>query len=83
MQRIVEIYLNDSERNFRLQEDAYDVLSKYLRDARAGAGDDPEASDIIEDVEGQIGDRLAELAGPENRVISADDINSVIGELEK
>jgi len=81
MQRVIEIYLTDSERNFRLQEDAYDVLSKYLRDARAGAGDDPEASDVIEDVEGLIGDRLAELAGPTNRVITTDDINSVISEL--
>lgn len=83
MQRIVEIYLTDSERNFRLHEDAYDVLSKYLKDARARAGDDPEADDVIEDVEGLIGDRLAVLAGPDNRVLSADDINSVISELEK
>jgi phage shock protein PspC (stress-responsive transcriptional regulator) len=81
MQRVITIGLTGHDRQFRLHEDAYDTLGQYLDQARTRLGDDPEADEVVGDLERSIGDRLVTLAGAGDRVLEATDIAAVLDEV--
>lgn len=81
MQRVITVGLTGHDRQFRLHEDAYDALRQYLVQAGARLGDDPDRAEVIGDLERSIGDRLATLAGPGDRVLEAGDIGAVLEEV--
>jgi len=78
MQRVIVVDLAGQRRQFRLHEDAYDALRRYLDGARVRLGDDPDAAEVLGDLERSIGDRLAALAGSDDRVLDAAAIGSVL-----
>ncbi len=81
MNRVVTIELTGQARPIRLHEDAYDSLRAYLDQARVRLGRDPEDAEVVEDLERSIGERLAGVAGPSNRVIEATDVAAVLDEV--
>jgi phage shock protein PspC (stress-responsive transcriptional regulator) len=81
MQRVITVGLTGHDRQFRLHEDAYDALRQYLDQAGARLGEDPDRAEVVGDLERSIGDRLAALAGPGDRVLEAGDIGAVLEEV--
>jgi len=77
MQRVIDISLTGHTRRFRLTEEAYDRLDRYLGHARARLGADPDASEVITDLERSIGERLAALA-PADEVLDAGQVGGVL-----
>jgi phage shock protein PspC (stress-responsive transcriptional regulator) len=81
MQKLIVVDLTGQQRPFRMHEDAYEALRRYLDQSRARLGDDPDGGEVIDDLERSIGDRLATLAGPDDRVLEAADIGTVLDEV--
>jgi phage shock protein PspC (stress-responsive transcriptional regulator) len=81
MHRVIDVALTGHDRPFHVHDDAYDALSRYLAAARSRLGADPDAADVVADLERSIGERLGALAGPDARVLSATDVMSVLDEV--
>lgn len=79
MHRVIAISLSGHARQFRLTEEAYDNLQRYLEQARARLGDDPDVGEVIGDLERSIGERLDVLA-PADQVLDASQIGGVLDE---
>ncbi len=81
MDKTAVISLNGHSEQFRLDGDAYDLLSSYLDRA---AGRLPQGSDRVEvlgDLERSVGDKLVAALGSEDRVVTATDIEAIVEEI--
>jgi phage shock protein PspC (stress-responsive transcriptional regulator) len=81
MQRVILVGLTGHTRQFRLEEDAYDALRRYLDHASSQLGDGPDSTEVVDDLERSIGDRLAARAGADDRVLGAEDIAKVLDDV--
>ena len=81
MHTVISVDLAGQERPFRLHEDAYAALRQYLDHARARLGGVAESAEVIEDLERSIGERLAALGGPTDRIIEAGDVAAILEEV--
>lgn len=81
MEKTIVIELSGHAARYRLDEDAYDKLTRYLDRAAARLRDDPDAAEILRDLERSVGDKLAALLGAEDRAVSASDIDGVLEEI--
>lgn len=63
---------------FRLDDPAYKRLAAYLDRAAARLQDDPDRAEVLADLEGSVGDRLAALLGSGDRLITAADIDGIL-----
>ena len=63
---------------FRLDQDAYWRLTRYLERAAARLHDDPDVDEVLGDLERSVGDRLLALVGDDGRVVTAADIDGVL-----
>lgn len=81
MHRVIDIALTGHAHPFHVHDDGYAALRDYLDAAAARLGDDTDAQEVVDDLERSIGDRLAAIAGPEGRIISAADVTSVLAEV--
>lgn len=78
MNRVTVIDLEGQATPFRMHEDAYEALKGYLEQARARLADDPDAADVLTDLERSIGDRLAARRGAGDRILALADVSAVL-----
>jgi phage shock protein C len=78
MDKTIEIALGGRDERYRLNEDAYDRLSRYLDRAAVRLGDDPDRAEVLGDLERSIGDRLAALLASGDRLVSVGDVDGVL-----
>lgn len=81
MDKTIMIGLTGHADQYRLDEDAYDRLTRYLDQAAARLHDDPDRAEVLGDLERSVGDKLAALLGTEDRLITAADIDGVLEEI--
>jgi phage shock protein PspC (stress-responsive transcriptional regulator) len=81
MDKTISIGLTGHAAQFRLDQDAYDRLSRYLDQAARRLPDDDDRAEVLDDLERSIGDRLAALIAPADRLITAADIEDVLDEI--
>jgi phage shock protein PspC (stress-responsive transcriptional regulator) len=81
MDKTIAVGLSGHAAPYRLHEDAYDRLSRYLDRAAAGLHDDPDQAEVLGDLERSVGDKLAALLGAEDRVVTAADIDGVLEQI--
>ena len=81
MHRVIDVDLEGQAKPFRLHEDAYDALGRYLDEARVGVPDDADESEVIGDLERSIGAKLAERQGSTDRVLSLADVEAVLADI--
>lgn len=81
MDKTIVIGLPGHADGYRLDEDAYDRLSRYLDRAAARLQDDPDRVEVLGDLERSVGDKLAALLGSEPRLVTAADIDGVLEQI--
>ena len=81
MDKTIMIGLTGHIEQYRLDQDAYDRLSRYLDRAASRLADDPDRADVVGDLERSIGDRLAASVGSSDRVVTAADIEGILDDI--
>ncbi len=70
--------INISGTVFHIEEDAYEVLQKYLINLKNHFGTDEEGKEIIADIEARIAEIFSTKATEEKKVITVERVNEVI-----
>ena len=78
MDKTIVINLSGHPERFRLEENAYERLSRYLDRAAARLHDDPDRAEVLGDLERSIGDKLGTLIGSDDRLVSVADVDGVL-----
>jgi phage shock protein PspC (stress-responsive transcriptional regulator) len=81
MDRTIVITLRGRNDGFRLDEDAYDRLERYLNRAGVRLEHDPDRAEVLGDLEGSVGDRLAALVASGDRLITGREIEGILEEV--
>jgi phage shock protein PspC (stress-responsive transcriptional regulator) len=81
MEKTTVIGLTGHAEQFRLDEDAYGRLERYLDRAAARLHDDPDRAEVIGDLERSIGDKLVARLGADDRLVTAADIDAVLEQI--
>lgn len=68
---------------FHVDEDAYDILKKYLETIRGYFINTPGCDEIMADIESRIAEMFKEMQSPTKEVINIDDVNKVIAVMGK
>lgn len=71
--------INISGTVFHIEEDAYEVLQKYLINLKTHFGDGEEGEEIISDIEARIAEIFSEKSVDEKMVVTIDMVNEIIG----
>lgn len=75
MQKVITINLNGNA--YQLDEDGYESLRIYLAYAAAQLAGNPDASEIIRDLEQAIADKCQRVLGPGKTVVTAAEIEQI------
>jgi phage shock protein PspC (stress-responsive transcriptional regulator) len=81
MDKTIMVGLSGHPDQYRLEEAAYDRLTGYLDRAASRLQDDPDRAEVLRDLEGSIGDKLAALVGSGDRLVTATDIDRILDEI--
>lgn len=81
MDKTITIGLTGHAGRYRLDEDAYDRLARYLDRAASRLEDDPDRAEVLGDLERSVGDKLAALLGSDDRLVTAADIDGILDEI--
>ena len=81
MNKTIMVGLAGHPDQYRLDEEAYDRLARYLERAAVRLGDDPDRAEVIADLERSIGDRLALSVGADGRPLTAIEIDAILEEI--
>jgi phage shock protein PspC (stress-responsive transcriptional regulator) len=81
MDKTVVIGLNGHASQFRLEGDAYDLLSQYLDRAGARLPADADRAEVLPDLERSVGDKLVALLGSQDRAVTAGDMEGILEEI--
>jgi phage shock protein PspC (stress-responsive transcriptional regulator) len=81
MDKTAVISLNGHATQFRLEGDAYDLLSQYLDRAAARLPADADRAEVLGDLERSVGDKLVALLGSQDRTVTAADIEGILDEI--
>jgi phage shock protein C len=81
MDKTITISLTGHADRYRLDEEGYDRLARYLERAAQRLRDDPDQAEVIGDLERSVGDRLAALVGSEDRLVTAFEIDGILEEI--
>jgi len=76
MNKVTTINLNG--RAYQMEEAGYDVLRKYLDEARGQLKDDPDQAEIMADFEQAIADKCDAHLAPRKNVVTAAEIEEII-----
>ncbi len=68
MQKVITINLNGN--SYQLDELGYEALRAYLEHAEAQLGGNPDASEILRDVEQSVAEKCQRLLGPGKTVVT-------------
>ena len=66
---------------FHIEEDGFDVLSRYLAEVKAHFASYRGHQDIVTDIEGRIAELFAARLSPMQQVISLDDVNAMTAKM--
>jgi phage shock protein PspC (stress-responsive transcriptional regulator) len=78
MEKLISVRLAGRSTEYRLDEDAYQVLQQFMDRARARLGTGSDGAKALGDLEGSIADRLTATAG-DGPVTRADIENAIAG----
>jgi phage shock protein C len=81
MDKTIVIGLSGHAGQYRLDEDAYDRLARYLDRAAAALSNDSEQAEVLGDLERSVGDKLEAMLGSNERLVTAADIDAVLEEI--
>jgi phage shock protein PspC (stress-responsive transcriptional regulator) len=81
MDKTIVISLNGHPGRYRLEEDAYDRLKRYLDRAASRLQNDHDRAEVLGDLERSVGDKLSALLGSDDRLVTAADIDGVLEEI--
>ncbi|HKI90604.1 MAG TPA: PspC domain-containing protein [Draconibacterium sp.] len=70
--------INISGTVFHIEEDAYEVLQKYLVNLKNHFGNDEEGKEIVADIEARIAEIFSEKSSDDKKVITIEWVNDVI-----
>ena len=70
--------INISGTIFHIEEDAYEVLQKYLVNLKNHFGNDEEGKEIVSDIEARIAEIFTEKSSDEKKVVTLEWVNDVI-----
>lgn len=70
--------INISGTIFHIEEDAYEVLQKYLVNLKNHFGNDEEGKEIVADIEARIAEIFTEKSSDEKKVVTLEWVNDVI-----
>ena len=79
MQKVITINLNGNA--YQLDEDGYEALRAYLEHAEAQLGGNPDASEIVRDLEQSIAEKCQRLLGPGKSVVTTAEIEQMLREI--
>ena len=79
MRKVITINLHGTA--YQVDEAGFDALSRYLEQAAARLGDDPDAAEILSDLEHAIGEKCNESLGSHKNVVSAEEVETILAEL--
>ncbi|MEN9704492.1 MAG: hypothetical protein RLZZ393_371 [Pseudomonadota bacterium] len=79
MRKVITINLNGNA--YQVDEAGFDALNRYLDEARGRLGDDPDAEEILADLEHAIGDKCRETLGTHKNVVSVEEIESILRDM--
>ncbi|GAB3844432.1 hypothetical protein GCM10028822_01710 [Hymenobacter terrigena] len=66
---------------FHIEEDGFDVLSRYLAEVKAHFANYRGHEDIVADIEGRIAELFSARLSPMQQVISLDDVNAMMAKM--
>lgn len=78
MHTVITVSLSDHAQPYRMHEDAYDALRRYLDGARVSLTGDPGQAEVVADLEQSIAEKLAGRLASTDRVVSGADIDAVL-----
>jgi len=81
MNKTTLVGLSGQTQRFQLDDDAYGRLTRYLDQAARRLQDDPDRTEVLDDLERSIGTKLAAAVGAEDRVLTVGDIDTVIQQI--
>jgi phage shock protein PspC (stress-responsive transcriptional regulator) len=79
MQKLITINLNGH--SYQLDEHAYESLRAYLEHAEAQLGSNPDASEILRDLEQSVAEKCQRLLGPGKSVVTTGEIAQILREI--
>ena len=79
MQKVITINLNGN--SYQLDEHGYEALRAYLEHAEAQLGGNPDASEILRDVEQSVAEKCQRLLGPGKTVVTTLEIAQILREI--
>jgi phage shock protein PspC (stress-responsive transcriptional regulator) len=79
MQKVITINLNGNA--YQLDEQGYEALRAYLEHAEAQLGGNPDATEIIRDLEQSIAEKCLRLLGPGKSVVTTAEIAQILREI--
>jgi len=79
MQKVITINLNGNA--YQLDEHGYEALRAYLEHAEAQLGGNPDAPEIIRDLEQSIAEKCLRLLGPGKTVVATPEIAQILREI--
>ncbi len=79
MQKVITINLNGNA--YQLDEHGYEALRAYLEHAEAQLGGNPDASEIIRDLEQSIAEKCLRVIGPGKTVVTTAEIATILREI--
>ncbi|GAA4051931.1 hypothetical protein GCM10022409_43520 [Hymenobacter glaciei] len=66
---------------FHIEEDGFDVLSRYLAEVKAHFANYRGHADIVSDIEGRIAELFSARLSPMQQVITLDDVNAMMAKM--
>lgn len=79
MQKVITIHLNGN--SYQLDEHGYEALHAYLEHAEAQLGGNPDASEILRDLEQSVAEKCQRFLGPGKTVVTAVEIAQILREI--
>jgi phage shock protein C len=79
MNEIVDVQLAGQAEPLRMEAEAFDSLRTYLDEAQRRLHDNPDADEVVTDLERAIGQRLAEAVTPGGSVLGTAAVADVLG----
>jgi len=79
MRKVITIDLHGTA--YQVDEAGYEALSRYLERAAARLGEDPDAAEILSDLEHAIGEKCQAALGAHKNVVSAEEVTAILVEL--
>jgi len=79
MNTVIIVNLNGNA--FHMEEPGFHMLRAYLDQAQAQLADNPDRTEIMSDLEQAIADKCAHFLNPHKNVLSAADVENVVGQM--